>query len=387
MNKKLEKLKKYRAEVRKYEDTIRYYKLLYAADGEIDELEQERLNRLNNNLQKITCSIEKHITKLSPKQKEKNRQSRTQESLTDKVSSTDDFIHSSLIYKHIIQEGESLYGIAKKYKVTIEKLMEWNNLKTPSMSQNGYFPDDKIIISDNYPKNNLSYTWDDGASGDKVNLDQENKKDDYIKLAQVAKEVIEKKIKDTKSNVHYLSGTIKIIGGVAVVFAGGASIILSGGLGTPAILGAAGMILGPTQAGLGVAEVVTTLKGELDAADELMKTGTALGAIGRGIDKTLGTEDEPYSLNRIGKIASMLISFGVKPTIWGGSIIGTYLSLENYIENSILIDFLKDPSLIKDSAIRNKVLDELISLKKNFPEFSTEVEKLKYEILTKYKEK
>jgi len=83
----------------------------------------------------------------------------------------------------------------------------------------------------------------------------------------------------------------------------------------------------------------------------------------------------------------MLISFGVKPTIWGGSIIGTYLSLENYIENSILIDFLKDPSLIKDSAIRNKVLDELISLKKNFPEFSTEVEKLKNEILTKYKEK
>ncbi len=49
-------------------------------------------------------------------------------------------------------------------------------------------------------------------------------------------------------------------------------------------------ILGPTQAGIGAAEMITTAKGNLDAVDKLMKYGSAPGIIGHTMDEIVGRE-------------------------------------------------------------------------------------------------
>jgi dsDNA-specific endonuclease/ATPase MutS2 len=57
MDDQLEKLKKLRKQVRKYEDTIRYYEKLFLEDGEISTWEQEQLDNINQTLKKINKQI------------------------------------------------------------------------------------------------------------------------------------------------------------------------------------------------------------------------------------------------------------------------------------------------------------------------------------------
>ena len=97
MNEELEKLKKLRATVRKYEDTIRYYEKLYAEDGEIDDFEQAQLNNLNKILEKVKSAIEQRIQKLSPTEEVENDNNAQQEAIQDEASTEDDIIDHALV--------------------------------------------------------------------------------------------------------------------------------------------------------------------------------------------------------------------------------------------------------------------------------------------------
>jgi membrane-bound lytic murein transglycosylase D len=56
--------------------------------------------------------------------------------LMSKASERDSYGRGSSKY-HIVKAGETLYGIAKKYKVTVKKLMEWNNMTSKSLLKPG----------------------------------------------------------------------------------------------------------------------------------------------------------------------------------------------------------------------------------------------------------
>ena len=54
----------------------------------------------------------------------------------DKVAMNDDLmdqVTGGSILPYRIQPGDSLNTIAKKYNVTVEQLMKWNNIQDPSM--------------------------------------------------------------------------------------------------------------------------------------------------------------------------------------------------------------------------------------------------------------
>ena len=54
----------------------------------------------------------------------------------DKVSMNDDQmdqITGGTILPYRVQPGDSLASIAKKYNVTVEQLMKWNNITDPSI--------------------------------------------------------------------------------------------------------------------------------------------------------------------------------------------------------------------------------------------------------------
>jgi len=55
---------------------------------------------------------------------------------TDKIKMNDeqmDEVTGGSILPYRVQPGDSLYVIAKKYNVTVEQLVKWNNLKNPDM--------------------------------------------------------------------------------------------------------------------------------------------------------------------------------------------------------------------------------------------------------------
>ena len=54
----------------------------------------------------------------------------------DKVKMSDDqldLVAGGSILPYRVQPGDSLGVIAKKYNVTVEQLMKWNDIKDPSM--------------------------------------------------------------------------------------------------------------------------------------------------------------------------------------------------------------------------------------------------------------
>ena len=54
----------------------------------------------------------------------------------DKVAMNDDqmdLVTGGSILPYRVQPGDSLAVIAKKYNVTVEQLMKWNDIKDPSM--------------------------------------------------------------------------------------------------------------------------------------------------------------------------------------------------------------------------------------------------------------
>ena len=54
----------------------------------------------------------------------------------DKVKMSDDqldLVSGGSILPYRVQPGDSLGVIAKKYNVTVEQLMKWNDIKDPSM--------------------------------------------------------------------------------------------------------------------------------------------------------------------------------------------------------------------------------------------------------------
>ena len=55
---------------------------------------------------------------------------------TDKIKMSDeqmDEVTGGSILPYRVQPGDSLDVIAKKYNVTVEQLVKWNNLKNPDM--------------------------------------------------------------------------------------------------------------------------------------------------------------------------------------------------------------------------------------------------------------
>lgn len=92
MSDKIEKLKKLRAQLRKYNDTLSYYQRLFEADHEIDEWEAKQLEELRIKIATIQAKIDKDLQGLTPVEVMKNAYSTTKESILDQMSDEDDVI-------------------------------------------------------------------------------------------------------------------------------------------------------------------------------------------------------------------------------------------------------------------------------------------------------
>lgn len=54
----------------------------------------------------------------------------------DKVAMSDDMMNEvtgGTILPYVVQYGDTLGAIAKKYNVTVEQLMKWNNIQNPDI--------------------------------------------------------------------------------------------------------------------------------------------------------------------------------------------------------------------------------------------------------------
>lgn len=54
----------------------------------------------------------------------------------DKVAMNDDQmdqVTGGSVLPYVVQAGDTLSAIAKKYNVTLEQLMKWNNIKDPNI--------------------------------------------------------------------------------------------------------------------------------------------------------------------------------------------------------------------------------------------------------------
>ena len=54
----------------------------------------------------------------------------------DKVALNDellDQVSGGSVLPYVVQAGDTLSAIAKKYNVTLEQLMKWNNIKNPDI--------------------------------------------------------------------------------------------------------------------------------------------------------------------------------------------------------------------------------------------------------------
>lgn len=120
MSKELKELKVMRAQVRKIEDTITYYRKLFLADGTIDEQEQEKLTHMTNALVRIEDAIDKKENELSFGQKIKNNASAFGETVADIMSSTDDAPDHSLVKDTQIEDASSDIGHLERLRSEVE---------------------------------------------------------------------------------------------------------------------------------------------------------------------------------------------------------------------------------------------------------------------------
>ena len=97
MSDKLEKLKKIRATVRKYEDTLAYYKKIFLADGFIDDYEQTQINKLEHGIQAINAKLAENMKALSGSEMVQDIQNATTEFAADAMSREDDIVDHTLI--------------------------------------------------------------------------------------------------------------------------------------------------------------------------------------------------------------------------------------------------------------------------------------------------
>lgn len=97
MSDKIEKLKKLRIQIRKFNDTLAYYQTLFDADKEIDEWEFKQLNDLQAKIDSIRAKIDKEIKKLSSKEALENSYHSLKEEIRDQLSQEDDVIDSEMI--------------------------------------------------------------------------------------------------------------------------------------------------------------------------------------------------------------------------------------------------------------------------------------------------
>lgn len=54
----------------------------------------------------------------------------------DKVAMNDDMLNNisgGTILPYVVQNGDTLAAIAKKYNVTVEQLVKWNNIQNPDV--------------------------------------------------------------------------------------------------------------------------------------------------------------------------------------------------------------------------------------------------------------
>ncbi|MEY3220358.1 MAG: hypothetical protein RIT27_1715 [Pseudomonadota bacterium] len=57
---------------------------------------------------------------------------------------------------HQVVKGDTLYSLARKYQVTVQNLMSWNNLSSPSALKIGQLL--KVSLSNSSPSNTTTYT-------------------------------------------------------------------------------------------------------------------------------------------------------------------------------------------------------------------------------------
>ena len=125
----LEKLKKLRVVIRKYEDTLAYYGKVFKDDGEIDDYEQAQLDKLGAAIIKINKEIEKRAKELNDGDKVENLYNTGVEAAADLYNTDDDIVDHSLIDNVPLSKlkSKSLDGL----KVTVhsafwtEKFLDW----------------------------------------------------------------------------------------------------------------------------------------------------------------------------------------------------------------------------------------------------------------------
>lgn len=125
----LEQLEKLRGAIRKYEDTLEYYRKVFNDDGEIDDYEQTQLDKLDAAIIKINKEITKRVEELSDKDKVENLYNTGVEAAADLYSTEDDIVDHSLIDNVPLSKlkSKSLDGL----KVTVhsafwtEKFLDW----------------------------------------------------------------------------------------------------------------------------------------------------------------------------------------------------------------------------------------------------------------------
>jgi hypothetical protein len=160
MSKTLETLKKLRAEVRKYEDTIRHYEKIFADDGTISSDEQAQLDRINELIIIVKKGIQKRAKTLSVKNQQINKKNAEKERIQDANSTTDDVIIDGLMDEEAIKEFKSgkldglhvevhsayqtgvlLDWFMENYDVSAEELVK----KIITINEKGFKDDDSTV--------------------------------------------------------------------------------------------------------------------------------------------------------------------------------------------------------------------------------------------------
>lgn len=136
MSEKLKELQRKRAQLRKIEDTTRYYEKLFEADGTIYPHEQAQLDQLNQSITTVKAEINNKIKKLSFTEKIENDKNAKKEKIADEKSTEDDVIDHTLlkkkyipIKKHQVKEGDTYSEISRKTGISVEDLRAWNGYK------------------------------------------------------------------------------------------------------------------------------------------------------------------------------------------------------------------------------------------------------------------
>lgn len=164
-----------RTQIRKIEDTIKYYELLYSEDGEIDDFEQKQIDKLNQTLGNVKLKVEGQIKKLNPLEIAKNNKSTIQEISDDEASTEDDIVDHSLVKEKPLSDTGELNTDIQLYKY-------WNDYKSLAQEwDNTWFVNTK-----NYLDNNIPFPIDFINQGllflEKLKMVTENYLDKYEEL-------------------------------------------------------------------------------------------------------------------------------------------------------------------------------------------------------------